>query len=79
MFKGCLPQILIGPFLNTLSHLSVRTNITGNLITRNYVLPLIFWLIMQHPYPLYHTFNQQLADIWVWRGFCYILIDKFML
>ena len=22
-FKGCLPQILLGPFLNTLSHLSI--------------------------------------------------------
>ena len=22
-FKGCLPQILLGPFLNTLSHMSL--------------------------------------------------------
>ena len=23
-FKGCLPQILLGPFLNTLSHITLR-------------------------------------------------------
>ena len=23
-FKGCLPQILLGPFLNTLSHMSIE-------------------------------------------------------
>ena len=27
-FKGCLPQILLGPFLNTLSHLSIRENLS---------------------------------------------------
>ena len=26
IFKGCLPQILLGPLLNTLTHLYVRQN-----------------------------------------------------
>ena len=25
-FKGCLPQILFGPFLNTLSHMTILWN-----------------------------------------------------
>ena len=27
-FKGCLPQILFGPFLNTLSHINMSTFLT---------------------------------------------------
>ena len=35
-FKGCLPQILLGPFLNTLSHMTLlktdsKTDITTDL------------------------------------------------
>ena len=26
LFKGCLPQILVGPFLNTLTHLFISRN-----------------------------------------------------
>ena len=26
-FKGCLPQILLDPFLNTLSHITITTQI----------------------------------------------------
>lgn len=28
--KKCLPQILQGPFLNTLSHMTLRDNFQGN-------------------------------------------------
>ena len=28
-FKGCLPQILLGPFLNTLSHFSILAEATS--------------------------------------------------
>ena len=28
-FKGCLPQILLGPFVNTLSHISHEVNDEG--------------------------------------------------
>ena len=45
-FRGCLPQILLGPFLNTLSHIEVsHTNIcneiwkwNGNICNNNTVL-----------------------------------------
>ena len=30
LFKGCLPQILQGPFLNTLSYMTLRDNFQGN-------------------------------------------------
>ena len=31
-FKGCLPQILLGPFLNTLSHIKhIKINEVGSL------------------------------------------------
>ena len=30
LFKGCLPQILIGPFLNTLTHIFREVNEVSN-------------------------------------------------
>ena len=33
-FKGCLPQILLSPFLNTLSHMVI---LVGNLIANYYL------------------------------------------
>ena len=47
--KGCLPQILLGPFLNTLTNLFVNfllnnkadTNATGK--TRTFILMGVFW------------------------------------
>ena len=29
LFKGCVPQILLGPFLNTLSYISAICNTNG--------------------------------------------------
>ena len=31
-FKACLPQILLGPFLNTLSHISCYETLEGYLV-----------------------------------------------
>ena len=47
-FKRCIPQILLGPFLNTLSH--IRTNdsiwpLSFNKIINNYPKSAIFGMV----------------------------------
>ena len=37
LFKGCLPQILLGPFLNTLTHLNVKKNTQWTKITLKFL------------------------------------------
>ena len=44
-FKGCLPQILLGPFLNTLTHITCKVSLIchfwiSNLKPKSYPLPL---------------------------------------
>ena len=45
-FKGCLPQILLGPFLNTLSHLFLNHLFFG------------FWLELNNIDPLFNEANK---------------------
>ena len=44
-FKGCLPQILLGPILNTLSHLSKQT-----VILKSYLKSVALFLFMKEMY-----------------------------
>ena len=37
ILKGCHPQILLGPFLNTLSQMSVLSNTNSHVLTRNLI------------------------------------------
>ena len=43
LFKGCLPQILLGPFLNTLTQMNIdfsfRLGMTTNVLTYLRVMP----------------------------------------
>ena len=38
-FKGCLPQLLLGPFLNTLSHIPLSENLFKGLMEYHGILP----------------------------------------
>ena len=49
-FKGCLPQILLGPFLNTLSYLIFTLNLTrGIFLTKEVVSGCHFDVVSQQP------------------------------
>ena len=42
-FKSCLPESLLGPFLNTLSHMPLKLN----LVFQTFVTLLLFYLTSQ--------------------------------
>ena len=43
-FKGCLPQILLGPFLNTLTHLFLNFIILMAFLLQTYIRNIINWV-----------------------------------
>ena len=44
-FKGCLPSTLLGPFMNTLTHIDLP-NLIGSLITSVTVFMIIFFVFL---------------------------------
>ena len=65
-FKGCLPQILLGPFLNTLSHIKyVIQRSEGTNICLTHFRPMFHFTPPENTFGSQWAFNGNIGQLWV--------------